>query len=89
MDNTTEDAIAPKLTDLRDPFTLRLQRAEEQANDKLDEILSEGDKPMVRKVPLNLHNREINNQSDIDRLIEEIRKALMDQLATGVRIRIT
>lgn len=89
MDNTTEEAIAPKLIDLRDPFTLRLQRAEEQANDKLDEILSEGDKPMVRKVPLNLHNREINNQADIDRLIDEIRKSLMEQLASGVRIRIT
>ena len=88
-DNTTEVAIAPKLSELRDPFTLRLQRAEEQANDKLDEILSEGDQPLVRKVPLNLHNREINNQADIDRLIEEIRKALMEQLATGVRIRIT
>lgn len=44
---------------------------------------------MVRKVPLNLHNREINNQADIDRLVDEIRKALMDQLSAGVRIRIT
>ena len=40
--DTTAEAIAPPLTALEDPFRLALQRAEDQANDLLDEILSDG-----------------------------------------------
>ena len=88
IDDTTEEAIAPTLSDLQDPFTVRLQRAEEQANDKLDEILSEGDQPIVRKVSLGLHNREVKDEADVNAIVEEIREHLMEQLEPGVRIRI-
>ncbi len=88
-DDTSVEAVAPVLSDLRDPFTLRLQRAEESANDKLDEILSSGNKPLVQKVSLNLHNREVKDEADVDALLAEIRVQLIEQLANGVRIRLT
>ncbi|MEL7334683.1 MAG: BREX system P-loop protein BrxC, partial [Planctomycetota bacterium] len=79
-DDTSVEAVAPALGDLRDPFTLRLGRAEEAANDKLDEILSEGDKPLVQKVSLNLNNREVKDEADVDALLKEIRLQLIEQL---------
>ena len=88
VDNTTEDAIAPKLAELVDPFELRLQRCEEAANEKLDEIISETGEKLVRRVPINLKNRVINDQADVDALVAEIRDELMQQLKAGVRIRI-
>jgi len=88
-DDTSVQAVAPVLSDLRDRFTLRLHQAEESANDKLDEILSAGNKPLVKKISLNLNNREVKNEADVDALLAEIRLQLIEQLNNGVRIRIT
>jgi hypothetical protein len=86
--DTTAEAIAPVLRDLKDPFTVRLQAAEEQANRLLDEYLSGGSKPMIVPIDLSLHNREIKTEEDIDALIEEIRERLLRQLQSGQRIRL-
>lgn len=87
--DTTDDAVAPDLLTLRDTFTARLQRAEEQANQKLDEILSEGPaKKLVRRVPIELHNRELETEADIDKLLVELRVRLIEELKAGGRIRI-
>jgi hypothetical protein len=88
-DDTSVQAVAPVLSDLRDRFTLRLHQAEESANDKLDEILSAGNKPLVKKISLHLNNREVKNEADVDALLAEIRLQLIEQLNNGVRIRIT
>ena len=88
VDNTTEDAIAPALAELVDPFEIRLRRCEEAANEKLDEILSDSGDKIVRPVTINLKNRVINDAGEVDALVEEIRKELMNQLEAGVRIRI-
>lgn len=88
VDNTTADAVAPKLADLVEPFDIRLQKSEEAANEKLDEIISEKDKKLVRKVPINIKNRVIKDKADVDTLVEEIRSELMQQLDAGVSIRI-
>ncbi len=88
VNNTTEDAIAPVLSELVDPFFMRLQMCEDGANEKLDEIASEGGEKLVRRVPINLKNRVINDKNDVDVLVEEIRTELMQQLDAGVRIRI-
>ena len=88
VDNTTEEAVAPSLAELVDPFAARLQRCEDAANEILDEILSDSGDKLVRRVPINLRNRVINDQADIDALVEEIRKELTGQLEAGVKIRI-
>jgi len=87
-DNTTPTAIAPSLSQLQDPFTLRLQRAEVEANEKLDKLLSEGDKPLIVPMDLSLHNREIKTEADVDALVDEIRERLMQQVKSGQRVRL-
>ncbi len=88
LTDTTAEAIAPPLVALKDPFTLALRRAEEEANERLDELLSEGDKPLIRKVDLGLRNRELKTTADIDVLIDEIRQRLVEQLGEDGNIRI-
>ena len=87
-DNTTADAIAPGLSELRDPFIVRLQRAEQDANSKLDKLLSEGDKPLIVAMDLALQNREIKTEADVDALVTEIRERLMQQVKSGQRVRL-
>ena len=86
--NTDEAAISPKLIDLRDSFHSRLHRCEEAANQKLDEILSESGEKILRPVTLDFRNRVINDEEDVDKLLAEIRKELMEQLVAGVKVRI-
>lgn len=85
---TSSDAVAPALSDLKDPFALRLQRAEEDANNVLDAILSEGDKPLITRIDLRLHNRELSTEADVDALLAEIRDRLLEPIRTGARVRL-
>jgi hypothetical protein len=86
--NTSAEAISPPLLDLKDSFQVRLQRCESAADQKLDEILSEKDKKIVRPVNLNYRNRIINSPDDVEKLVEEIRKELLNQLEANITIRI-
>jgi hypothetical protein len=86
--DTTADAIAPALRDLKDPFIVRLQAAEEAANRLLDEYLSGGSKPMIVPVDLSLRNREIKTEADVEALVAEIRERLLAQVRSGQRIRL-
>ena len=86
--NTSAEAISPPLLDLKDAFQVRLQRCETAADQKLDEILSEKDKKIVRAVSLSYRNRIINNPADVEKLVEEIRKELLNQLEANITIRI-
>lgn len=88
MTDTTPEAIAPDLVSLKDPFTLKLQRAEDEANDVLDAILSEGEKPIIRRVDLRLQNREIATEADVQALVDEIQERLLEHVRTGVRVRL-
>lgn len=85
---TTAEAIAPPLAALADPFTLALQRAENEANDRLDEILSAGSSPLITTVDLRLRNREVATEADVQALVEEIRSRLLDQVRDGARVRL-
>jgi dihydroorotate dehydrogenase len=88
MTSTTAEAVAPTLAALDAPFVLALQQAEESANELLDEILSEGERPLIVKVDLSLRNREIATAAEVDSLLEEIRMRLLEQIAAGARVRI-
>jgi uncharacterized protein YigA (DUF484 family) len=85
---TTVEAIAPRLIDLKDPFSLALRRAEDQANDILDELLSAGDQPLIARVQLDLRNRELQTEADVEALLDEIRKRLLEQIRAGARVRL-
>jgi hypothetical protein len=90
--NVERDATSPALSALRDQLTLALQQAEEKANERLDELLSEledADKPkLVKKLDLGLRHREVSTEAEVDVLVEEIRKRLIEQIKAGVRVRI-
>lgn len=88
MTDTTAEAIAPPLSALEDVFLVRLLRAEVDANERLDDILSEGARPQVRKVDHELRNREISNEAELDAVLSELRGRVMEQLRTGARIRL-
>jgi hypothetical protein len=86
--DTTAEAIAPPLVSLTDPFALALRRAEDQANDLLDEILSEGEKPLIARVDLRLRNREVATEADVQALVDEIKNRLLEQVRAGARVRL-
>lgn len=86
--DTTPEAVAPSLESLQDPFVVGLQRAEDQANDLLDGILSEGDRPLVTRFDLRLRNRELATPEDVQALVDEIKTRLLGQLRDNVRVRL-
>ncbi|RAY15021.1 BREX system P-loop protein BrxC [Actinomadura craniellae] len=86
--DTTVEAVAPPLTALADLFTVALQRAENQANDLLDEILSTGNRPLIARVDLQLRNREVATEADVQALVEEIKGRLLEQVRAGARVRL-
>jgi hypothetical protein len=88
LTDTTGDAVAPTLSQLHDPFILALQRAEEEVNDTLYEILSEGAQPLVKRVDLRLRNRELTSEAEVEALVSEIREQLLEQLRAGARVRL-
>src|SRR5690606_33789263 len=85
MTDTSSEAVAPRLTALKDPFLVVLNRAETEANERLDAILSEGDRPLIRRLDLDLRNRELAREEDITALLGEIEKRLRAALAGGAR----
>ena len=94
LTDTTADAVAPSLVALKDPFLLLLRRAEDKADEILDEFLSQSgpvDKPkrVVRRVSLGLRNRELESEAEVDQLVAEIREKLMEHVVAGVRVRLS
>ncbi len=86
--DTTAEAVGPELAALKDPFLLALRRAEDLANDHLDELLARGDKPLIARVDLRLHNREVATEADVEALVSEIRTRLLEQVRAGARVRL-
>ena len=85
---TTAEEVAPPLVALVDQFDLRLQRAEEEANELLDELTGGEDRPVVRKVALGLRNREVGTEEDLDAVLDEVRKRVLPLLVAGDRVRL-
>ncbi len=86
--DTTADAIAPALLDLKDPFLLALKRAEDQANEILDDLLTQGSQPAITRVDLKLRSRELSSPADVEALVDEVKTRLLDALKHGGRVRI-
>ncbi len=85
---TDETAIAPTLERLRDGFERALALAERDAGDRLDALLSEGDRPLIRKVSHNLTAREITTVEDLERVLDDVRTRVTAELAAGHRVRL-
>jgi hypothetical protein len=88
LTDTTEKAIAPSLSELRDRFPARLARAEEEAHDRLDELLEEIKDPVV-KVEAHVRGREVASREQLRALFAELEERIGPHLDQGKRVRIT
>lgn len=82
------EALQPSLVSLRDGFPAKLARALEEANSLLDQVLSEGNEPVFRKLKINLQNREIKNAEELEQVLAELRTRVLEQLEAGARVRL-
>jgi hypothetical protein len=85
---TDEVAVSPGLEQLRDGFERALPLAEQDANARLDAILSQGAQPLIRTLGHNLANREIRDADELDRALSELRERVLVELAAGHRVRL-
>jgi hypothetical protein len=85
---TSAEAVSPPLAELRDGAGFALARAEEEANDRLDKVLSTGSEPVVRKVAIGLRNRELTTRAELDAALDEVRQRVEPELAKGRRVRL-
>ncbi|MCB9613493.1 MAG: BREX system P-loop protein BrxC [Sandaracinus sp.] len=85
---TTPEAIAPALSVLHDTFEVALRRAEEEANQLLDAVRSETETRPLQRVNLGLTGREVGTEAEVEALVEDVRKTLLDHVKAGVRVRI-
>ena len=88
LTTTTADAIAPTLRELHDTFKVNLDRAAAEAQQHFDRIRGEGDRPPFIPVELNLKNRHVATEADVEALLAEIRERLLAQLRAGTGVRI-
>lgn len=82
--DTSADAVAPLLADLRDPFEVALKKAEADAHRRLDELVD----VLVVELDLGLTARELKTEADVEALVTEIRGRLVAQLGPNKRIRL-
>jgi Family of unknown function (DUF6079) len=88
MVDTTPEAVSPTLAEVRDRFTSRLHPAEEQANDRLDEVLSQKADRQVVKVESHLRGREIATRPQLDAMLQELEERIGALVDKGLRVRI-
>ncbi|MBI4818899.1 MAG: BREX system P-loop protein BrxC [Deltaproteobacteria bacterium] len=86
--DTTPEAIAPTLAEVRDRFSSRIATAEDTANDLLDEELSKKDVKPVVKVDSQLRGREVTSRAQLRDLFAELEERIGPQLDRGNRVRL-
>lgn len=90
--DTTPDAVHPTLAELRDGTELRLARAEEEAERRLDHALSAATDTEVVTLKLDLKGKEITNEDEMNDLLTALRERILERLkAAGpgqIRIRL-
>jgi hypothetical protein len=63
-------------------------RAAEEANAYLDDMLSSLTEEEVIPLTLNLSGREVSSTEDVERLVEELKQRMLDQLKDKPNVRI-
>jgi len=86
--DTTHEALHPTLEVLKDSVISRLKEAEEEADARLDDILSEITEKQVVQFKTNLKGREVSTPEDVEMLVKELRERLLVHLKENMRIRL-
>jgi len=85
---TDERAITPALEALEGLLEAKREAAEAKALAQLDGYLLEhGENPTV-EVALELGGREIHTEADLDRLLDELKRRILHELAAHHRVRL-
>ena len=85
---TSTEALFPSLLQLRDTAIIQLNKAAETANTYLDSTLSQVADEEVIPLPLDLRGREVSSPEDVERLVNELRQKLLEQLRDRKNVRI-
>jgi hypothetical protein len=83
-----EDDVVPPLETLEAYLAGRRQSAEQKALSELDALLEEIGAGATVEVPLELSGREIRTESELDRLLENLRQRVLAELAANHRVRL-
>jgi hypothetical protein len=85
---TSEEAVAPTLARITEGLAVRLEEAVRLAEDRLGEVRATRTGEVLVTVSLEIRNREIRDERDLEALLEEIRERLMAQLTKGQKVRL-
>ena len=83
---TSAEAVAPPLSALGKPWLTQLKEALDEANARLDALLSA--RRVVRPLSLGVTGREVETEAEVDALLTELRSRLMEHVRAGVRVRV-
>ena len=88
--DTTVTALSPPLVDLGSGVLLRLSRAEQEANERLDAELAALETGAITVVPLDvrLSGREVRNTEELEALLKELKERIGAVLARGEKVRL-
>jgi translation initiation factor IF-3 len=81
-------AASSGLVELRDRFASRIQRAEDTANDLLDEELARRPDHQVVKVETHLRGREVQSREQLNAVLKELEEQIGPLVDQGTRVRI-
>ncbi len=88
MVDTTAEALAPTLIEVRDRLLGRIQQAEELANDRLDEERSKGTETQIVKVETHLRGREVASREQLQTVLKELEDRIGPLVDKNIRVRI-
>jgi hypothetical protein len=83
-----EDDVAPALETLESFLSERRRAAEQKALVELDALLEEVGAGATVEIRLELSGREIRSQAELERLLEALRKRVLEELARNHRVRL-
>jgi len=87
--NTTAQAVAPTVVEMRERFPTRLQDAVELANDRLDKLLDTENETTVVRVATNLRGREVATLEQLDAALGGVRERAAKEIDAGRRVRLS
>lgn len=88
MVDTTSEAIAPTIVEVRDRFASRIREAEETSNDLLDDELAKSTERPVVKLESHLRGREVASREQLQTMFKELEDRIGPLLDSGARVRI-
>lgn len=86
--DTTAEALAPTLVEVRDRFASRIAAAEELAVDRLDDERSKGAEAPIMKVETNIRGREVASREQLSAVLKELEERIGPLVDKNIRVRI-